>query len=82
MTDEQIAEKVLEDVFKRAASEKPADVVPMAIFASCTAYASMQVLPDLVQQSSTRRILNIRRIMDEKIAARHKARTSILSSQN
>lgn len=76
MSDEQIAEKVLEDVFKRASGDRPSDVVPMALFASVTAWVAKQVLPDDVEQALNRRADNIKRICADKIAERQKTRAT------
>ncbi len=70
MTNEQIAERVLNDVFSRAGSGRPADVIPMAVFAAATAYVSLRVLPDDVRTEINRQILLIQKIMDEKIEKR------------
>lgn len=78
MTDEQIAEKVLEDVFKRAASDRPSDVVPVAVFASVTAYVAKQTLPDDMAQAVNRRVEAIKRICNDKIAERQKRRSTLV----
>lgn len=76
MSDEQIAERVLEDVFKRAAGDRPSDVVPVAVFAGVTAYVARQVLPDDVAQAVNRRVDAIKRICNDKIAERQKTRAT------
>lgn len=76
MTDEQIAQKVLDDVFKRASGDRPSDVVPVALFASVTAWVAKQVLPDDVEQAVNRRADKIKRICADKIAERQKTRAT------
>jgi hypothetical protein len=78
VTDEQIAEKVLDDVFKRAATGRANEVVPLALFSTLTAYVALQVLPDDVRMATNRHIAKIRQILDDKIQERNKSRSSIV----
>lgn len=82
MTDEQIAERVLDDVFKRAATGRTQDVVPLAIFSTLTAYVALQVLPDDVRMATNRHIAKIRQILDDKIVERNKSHSIILPDPN
>lgn len=70
MTNEQIAEKVLNDVFRVAGSGRPADIIPMAVFSSAMSYVALQVLPDDMRAEVNRQIQIIRKIMDDKMAER------------
>lgn len=81
MTNEQIAEKVLQDVFNRAASGRPADVIPLAVFAAVTAHVALQVLPDNLRMEINRQVMEINRMCDDKVIERNKAHNLVTGPQ-